>query len=196
MQARVFFVIVRVMDKEIEVRFLEIHKPSLTAKLTDLGAQDLGEVMLEEVIIYDPKLEWLKERRFVRLRKSGEQTRVTYKEHRELSVDGAHEIEFAIGDLDKAALLFEKIGLFPYRRQQKKRHSFKFGEVTVDIDTWPKVPTYVELEGPSEIILKQAADQLGFDWQQAVFADARTIIEGRYNIPIGTMRWFTFDRFE
>lgn len=196
MQARAFFVILKSMDKEIEVRFLEIHKPDLTGKLTDLGALDLGEVMLEEVIIYDPKLEWLKERRFVRLRKLGENTRVTYKEHHEAAIDGAHEIEFEIGDFDKAAMLFEKIGLFPYRRQQKKRHSFKFGNVTIDIDTWPKIPTYVEMEGPSEIILKSAAGDLGFDWQQAVFDDAKTIIEKRYNIPMGTMRWFTFDRFE
>ncbi len=178
------------------MRFLEIHKPDLISRLAGLGALDLGETVLEEIIIYDPKLEWLRERRFVRLRKSGEKTKITYKEHRELSVDGAHEIEFEIGDLEKAATLFEKIGLFPYRRQQKKRHSFELGEIMVDIDTWPKIPSYVELEGPSEEILKKAALNLGFDWQYAVFDDAKTIIEKRYKIPIGTMRWFTFERFE
>jgi adenylate cyclase class 2 len=184
------------MHREIEVRFLEIHKPSLISKLTSLGAIDLGEAILEEVIIYDPKLEWLKERRFVRLRKSGEKTKITYKEHRTLSIDGAYEIELEIGDLEKAATLFEKIGLFPYRHQQKKRHSFKLGEVIVDIDTWPKIPTYVELEGPGEKILKEIALNLGFNWQKAVFEDAKTIIEKRYNIPVGTMRWFTFERCE
>ena len=69
-------------------------------------------------------------------------------------------------------------------------------DVTIDIDTWPKVPTYVELEGPSEERIKAVAQLLGFQWEDAVFDDARAVIENRYNIPVGTMRWFTFDRFE
>ena len=40
--------------KEIEVRFLEVDKPSLVSKLLKLGAHDEGEIMLEETIIYDP----------------------------------------------------------------------------------------------------------------------------------------------
>jgi len=66
----------------------------------------------------------------------------------------------------------------------------------VDIDTWPRILSYVELEGPSEDKLKETAKLLGFDWNNAVFYDARSIIEKNYNIPVGKMRWFTFDRFE
>jgi hypothetical protein len=58
------------------------------------------------------------------------------------------------------------------------------------------VPTYVELEGSSEEVLKAVAKQLGFDWSLAVFSDARHIIEDRYGIPVSTFRWFTFDRAE
>lgn len=184
------------MDKEIEARFLEVDKEALVDKLLKLGAKDLGENTLEEVIIYDPELKWLDERRFVRLRKTGESTRLTYKEHRASTVDGAHEIELGIEDLEKAVKIFESIGLLPYRRQQKRRHTLHLDKVVFDIDTWPKIPTYVELEGPSEEVLKNVASKLGLDWGKAVFEDARKIIEGRYNIPVGTMRWFTFDRFE
>ena len=69
-------------------------------------------------------------------------------------------------------------------------------DVIVDIDTWPKIPTYVELEGPSENALKSAAARVGFDWKDAVFENARIVIEERYHIPVGSMKWFTFDRFE
>ncbi|OHA84027.1 MAG: hypothetical protein A2937_02435 [Candidatus Yonathbacteria bacterium RIFCSPLOWO2_01_FULL_47_33b] len=185
------------MQNEIEVRFLEINKDELLEKLKVLGADDHGEVMLEEVIIYDPELTWLKEKRFIRLRKSGENITCTYKEHRAQAVDGAHEIEFNVTDLDKACDLFEKIGLPPFRRQQKKRHTLTLGDTTIDIDTWPNIPTYVELEGPSEETLRTVAKNLGFDWgKEAVFDDAKMVIEGRYGIPVGTLRWFTFDRIE
>ncbi|MEK7552543.1 MAG: CYTH domain-containing protein [Patescibacteria group bacterium] len=184
------------LNKEIEVRFLEIHKLGLIEKLKNLGALDFGEALLEEVIFYDQKLDWLKENRFFRLRKYGESIRATYKEHHGRFIDGAHEIEFGIEDFNKAAVLFERIGLFPYRRQEKHRHSFKLNNVIIDIDTWPKIPAYVELEGPSEEALKVIARDLGFDWQEAVFDDARAIIEKRYKLPLGTMRWFTFERLE
>ena len=183
-------------NKEIEVRFLEINKDSIVQKLHTLGAHDCGETMLEEVIIYDSKLEWLDEHRFIRLRKRGGKTVLTYKENKQQTIDSATEIEFDITDFNAAQLLFEKIELVCYRRQQKKRHTLTLGEVTIDIDTWPRIPTYVELEGPSEETLRKTAHDLGLDWKDAVTKDARWIIENQYNIPVGTMRWFTFDRFE
>jgi adenylate cyclase class 2 len=136
--------------KEIECRFLEIDKEKLIKKLIELDAENEGEKMIEETVIYDKDLKWRDEQRFVRLRKVGEKTKLTYKEHHIHTVDGTFEIEFEIEDYEKAELFFEKIGLFPFRHQQKLRHTFRVGEVVVDIDTWPLIPTYVELEGPSE----------------------------------------------
>ena len=48
----------------------------------------------------------------------------------------------------------EKVGLKAMRRLEKYRHTFELGDVTVDIDTWPKIPVYMEVEGPSVDSLK------------------------------------------
>ena len=182
--------------KEIECRFLEINKELLIKKLGELNAEDKGNFLLEETIIYDPNLKWIDERRLLRLRKSGNKITLSYKEHQEHTIDGTYEIEFGIDDYKKAELLFEKVGLRPYRHQQKYRHTFKLNGVTFDIDTWPKIPTYVELEGESEIEIREAAEAVGYNWKDAVFHNARWVIENKYNIPVGKMKWFTFDRFE
>ena len=165
-------------------------------KLLELVSKDESEVILEETIIYDPELTWKGKGKFIRIRKNGDDIRLTYKNHVEHTVGGTTEIEFGIDDAKKAEALFESIGLPPYRRQQKKRHTFMLGEVTVDIDTWPRVPTYVELEGESEDALKAAAEKLGFDWKDAEFHNAGWVIENIYNIPVTSLRWFTFDRYE
>jgi hypothetical protein len=68
--------------------------------------------------------------------------------------------------------------------------------VHVDIDTWPKIPTYVELEGCSEDDLKAVAKQLGLHWDTVELRDPKLVIEQVYGIPVGQMKWFTFDRFE
>ncbi len=182
--------------QEIECRFLEINKEELIKKLLVLGAQDHGETMLDETIFYDPELTWRDEQRLLRLRKVGDKTILAYKEHKNWTVDGTYEIEFEVPDFEKAKLLFEKIGLTPFRHQQKKRHTFELGEVTFDIDTWPRIPAFVELEGKSEEELKKAAELVGLDWKNVNVHDARWVIENVYNIPVGTLRWFTFDRYE
>jgi adenylate cyclase, class 2 len=180
---------------EIEVRFLEIDKGALIKKLVELGAKDKGEFLLDQTIIYDPEFKWRDENKSIRLRKYGNTTKLTYKEKREKTIDSAKEIEFEIEDYEKARALFEKIGFVPFRREQKKRHTFEYKGVTVDIDTWPKVPPYVELEGESEVALKQAAQELGFDWNKAVFDHAGAILE-KYGIPVAHLKYFTFDRYE
>lgn len=182
--------------KEIEVRFLEIDKPALIARLRELNAEDLGEELLEEVIVYDESLSWRDSRKVLRVRTRGEKVTMTYKQHKEASAEGTEEIELDVSDKGKAVALLERLGFVAYRHQEKYRHTFRLGEVMVDIDTWPKIPTYVELEGPSEDALREAAQLLGLDWAGVTLIDAKRVIEEVYHIPVGHLRWFTFDRIE
>lgn len=182
--------------QEIECRFLEIDKDAIVKKLLDLGAKDLGEKMLEEIIFYHPQDTWREQGKFIRLRMNGDSVKLSYKEHREHTVDGAYEIEMGIEDMKKAELFFEKIGFPASRHQQKKRLTFELGEVTFDIDTWPRIPTYIEIEGPSERALQEAAELLGFDWKDAVFQNAGYLITNTYKIPVTELKWFTFERYE
>lgn len=186
-------------NKEIEVRFLEINKPLLVKKLQELGAQDHGDDLIEEVIFYDKDYKWRDIGKFVRLRKNKESIVLAYKHHQSdqsETLNDVEEIEFGVTDNNKAELFLEKLNLVAYRHQQKKRHTFILDEVTIDIDTWPKIPTYVELEGFSELAIKEVAKKLDLDWKNVVFENARTVIEQRYHIPVGTMKWFTFNKFE
>lgn len=184
--------------QEIEVRFLEIDKDALVARLYELGAVDKGEHLLKEVICYDKELAWQDVgTKILRVRKGGDGVLMTYKDRPGGdTIDGTVEIELAVSDFDTAVLFLETIGYPAYRHQQKLRHTFVLDGVMVEIDTWPKIPTYVELEGESEQSLKDATQKLGMDWADAVTDNPRKVIEERYHIPVGQMKWFTFGRFE
>lgn len=183
--------------REIEVRFLEINKDLLISRLREIGAEDLGEDFLREMIFYDKDGKWLENRRqMVRIRATKRGTYLTYKNQYEDSATGTEEIELQITDPEKVEVLLDRLGYPMYRKQEKRRHTFKFEEVIVDIDTWPRVPTYVELEGPSEDALKAVSAKLNLDWQKAVFENPRIVIEKYYHIPVSKLRYFTFDRVE
>jgi len=184
-------------NREIEAKFLEVDKEVLIAKLRSLGAEDLGEDFLREIIFYDKDKNWLKEgKQFIRIRETKNGALLTYKHHQHATAAGTEEIEFKIDNTQKATDFLIALGLVRVRNNEKRRHTFKFQGATVDIDTWPKVPTYVEIEGPSESNIREVSEKLGFDWSKAVFDNAMRTIEKYYNIPIRTLKYFTFDRVE
>ncbi|KND52081.1 MAG: hypothetical protein AB202_04080 [Parcubacteria bacterium C7867-007] len=180
--------------QEIEVRFLEIDKEALIKKLRDLGAEDLGEDLLQERIIYDKEHTWTD--KMLRLRTQKGKTILAYKHRVGMTAEGTEEIEFEVSNPSAAELLLSRLGYTAARHQQKLRHSFHLEDVVVDIDTWPRVPTYVELEGPSVVSLEKAAQTLGLDWGNVELRSPKTVIMEVYNIPLDNMEWFTFDKFE
>ncbi|PIR80271.1 MAG: adenylyl cyclase [Candidatus Levybacteria bacterium CG10_big_fil_rev_8_21_14_0_10_35_13] len=159
-----------------------------------LKAKDLGEDLIKELIFYDKNLSWRKKGIFVRIRKTNGKIYLTYKHHKEAKIDGTTEIEFEVNDLEKAKDFLLRLGLICYRQQEKKRHKFILGMVTIDIDTWPNIPTYLEIEGKTEKDIKKAAQKLDLDYSEALFIDARQIIEKKYGIPVSTYKYFTFDK--
>lgn len=182
------------MAQELEVKFLEIDKPQLISKLHSLNATDQGEILLDEVIFYDQKLDWVKRQKIVRVRKAADQITLTYKYNKNKELDGTEEIEMLVDDFYAAQDFLSAIGLRLFRHQQKYRHTFVLDQVTIDIDTWPKIPSYVELEGPNEKQIKQVASMLGFDWQQRIISNARQLIEEHYSIPVSSYKFFTFEK--
>lgn len=182
-------------NREIEAKFLEVNKAQIIQKLQDLGAEDHGEKLLKELIFYDQKGEWRRSgKKFVRIRQDFDGIKLTYKSVTDARTPVAEEIEFGIENIAIAVAFLERLGLETARRQEKRRHKFKLGRVIFDIDTWPGVPAYLEIEGPSEEEIKRAAEKLGFDWKRAVFGTSTMILEKHYRIPIRTLSTFMFDQ--
>lgn len=185
------------MIKETEVRFLDINKKDIILTLRKLGAKDKKEVKLREIIFYDKKLLWRKESRFIRLRAIHKKIELTYKHHK-MEKDGQNKIKdvidisFDINDFEKAKAFVENLGLVAFREQEKLRHTFILDGVRFDIDTWPKTPAYLEIEGSSEKSLKIASKKLGLNWKDAFFDSAAAALS-KYDIPILKLKKFTFN---
>lgn len=181
-------------NKEIEIKFLEINVEDVKKRLIECGAEDLGDDLISETVFYDKNMDWPKENKFVRIRSTKNGSKLTYKHSDETTIDGTVEIEFGIDNVGKTKSFLEVLGLVDFREQEKKRHSFRFGEVMADIDTWPGIPTYLELEGPSEEALKSASDALGFDWSKRQIGTAGRVIQEVYNVPVKSYKIFTFKK--
>ena len=160
------------MNKEYEVRLLNIDKENFIKILKDNQAEYIGK-WIQKRYIYDFKP--VDENRWIRLRTNGEKTTLTIKEYHENSVSGVEELEIEVNDFDKTDLLLEKLGYIKRSIQENRRIRYILDTVEIDIDTWPGLNTYVEFEGKCEEDIMKVFNRLGLDYSMAVYDNVQDI---------------------
>lgn len=162
---------------EIEATFININKDKLRAQLKGLGAKLLQPETLMRRTIFD-----IDEHSFVRVRDEGNRITMSYKHLDSLSLSGMKEVCLDVNDYDEAINFVKVCGLKPKAVQETLREEWQLGEVELDIDTWPWLPSYVEVEGPSEAAVKDVAAQLGFDMADAIYGSVDEIYKIYYDV--------------
>lgn len=168
------------MQSEIEVKFLKVDFDEVRSKLKAAGGQlEKPMRLMRRVTIHNDFMRTGKDA-FLRVRDEGDKVVMTYKQFDELSVDGAKEIEVEVSDFDKTVELLAQAGLPHDSFQESKRETWRLDGCEVVLDEWPWLKPYVEIEGPSETALRQAAAQLGFSFDEAVFGDVMAAYRAEY----------------
>ena len=60
------------------------------------------------------------------------------------------------------------------------RERWTLNNIEIDIDTWPHLEPYVEIEGGNEEKVKAVAEALGYNWSDAKFLGAGRVYEMVY----------------
>lgn len=168
------------MKTEIEAKFLNVDFEVLRQKLRKRGAQlEQPMRLMRRVIIEPPEL--AARDAFVRVRDEGDKVTLTYKHfHDYKALAGVKEIELTISDFDAMISIFEQLGLSYKSFQESKRETWRLGDVEVVLDEWPWLNPYIEIEGEKEEHVKEAAAQLGFDWEDAIFGSVTVAYQHQY----------------
>lgn len=170
------------MTPEIEAKFLKIDMLDIQQRLRDVGATCKQPMVLMKRVIMDYPDNRLQSQQngYVRIRYEGTKTTLTFKRFENLQLGGAQEIETEVADLDKTIAVFQAVGLTVRSFQESKREAWQLGEAEIVIDEWPWLEPYIEIEGKSESIVKQAAEKLLLNWQHAVFGDVMVAYRATY----------------
>lgn len=168
------------MQQEIEAKFLDVDHDDVREKLRAARAnlEQPMRLMRRDLFDYpDGRLRADNHGR-VRVRDEGDRITVSYKRGGE--GEYSTEVETTIGSYDEMCKIFEAIGLTHFTQQESKRETWQLNDVEVVLDEWPWLNPYIEIEGPSEVLIKQAAIQLGFDWADAKFGNVDTAYRAQY----------------
>jgi adenylate cyclase, class 2 len=170
------------METEIEAKFLEIDAYKLREKLESVGAKLVHpERQMRRVVFDYPDSRLEKIGGWIRVRDEGDKITFSYKQLNDRTLHGTTEIETTVGDLEKTAQILKAVGLEQKSYQETKREKWMFGDCEITLDTWPWIPTFVELEAPSEEKMKALAEKLELDWAEAMHGSVETAYQMYYN---------------
>lgn len=160
------------METEYEVRVLEIDVESIVKKLENIGANEEWD-LLQKRYVYDliPKVDG----KWLRLRTNGKTTTLTIKDIVSSNIDGTRELEIEVNDFEKCNLILNELGYQSRGYQENRRIQYKYQDVEIDIDYWPLIPTYLEIEGPSEEKVYEILELLGYNKEDATTRDVERI---------------------
>lgn len=171
------------MQTEIEAKWLDIDLYHFRSKLEKLGAvmTQPERLMTRKVFDFpDKRLE--KARGWVRVRDEGGKITLSYKQLEDRTLHGTKEVTVNVSSFNDTCKLLEAIGMVSHSYQETRRESWKLGDAEIELDTWPWIPSFVEIEAPSEIILKNTAEKLGLEYADALHGSVETAYQAVYDV--------------
>lgn len=171
------------MNTEIEAKFTNIDPEQVRKRLTELGAKLRQPERLMRRKNYDyPDGRLEKVGGWIRLRDESDRVTLAYKQLNDRTLHGTKEISVNVGDFDKMADLLTAIGLEIKSYQETRRESWLLGETEIEIDTWPWIPAFVEIEGKNEASVKKTSKSLGFDWRNVKHGSVENIYQEVFDV--------------
>jgi adenylate cyclase, class 2 len=185
------------MKTEYEATFLDIDRSALVKKMEQIGAKLERPEYMQRRVTFDLPTEKRDKNTWLRVRDEGDKITLTLKSVEGKTITGQKEILVNVDAFDETVALIESIGCEKKSYQESRRELWKIGDVEIAIDTWPFLDTYVEVEGPNEQSVKDAAARLDLDYGKAIFDTVNAIYKRKYGKTIdeldkAVLKNFTF----
>ncbi|HEY2792281.1 MAG TPA: CYTH domain-containing protein [Micromonosporaceae bacterium] len=154
-------------DTEFEGRVLDVDFDAIRTAIEAAGGELVGAFRQRRYVYDVPGARG----RWIRLRSDGTACSLAVKEIVADAVDGTKEVEVAVEDFDRCADLLERMGFTAKAYQENHRTRFALGDVTLDLDQWPGIPLYLEIEGPDADSVHAVLARLGLPTAALTFAN-------------------------
>ena len=177
---------------EIETKILEVNTDNILTKLKSLGAIETKNTRLYVDWYCIKEALTAKHPWYLRVRKTTDgKSEISWKSLETFvgNTRQSKEINIDVSDFEKAKDLLSAIGLEHYAHQEKDRISFSLKEWNFDLDQYPKMPAYLEIEGNSEEHVGEAIKLLELENHEALSQGETKLIRERYGLDWNNMRF-------
>lgn len=181
------------MKTEYEVRVLNIDTEKWINKIVEMGAVKIGSFH-QKRYVYD--FNPAQKGRWIRLRSNGKESTLTIKEIKSKQIDGTKELEVVVSDFEDTNEILNKLGYLPRTYQENFRIEYTLDGIVFDFDKWPKIPDYLEIEGPSQEGVLDMMNKLGIDGCEVTTMDVDQVYGKKYGIVLDSIKELRFSKIE
>ena len=155
---------------EYEVKFSPIDLEDMRQKLQDAGASLKTPARLMRRCVFAAEANPGMTCTYIRIRDEGNKVTMSAKQHAtDGKMDSQKEYETTVKDFDTTRQILLSSGLTQTGFQENKRETWEMLDGTlVELETWPQLPNYLEIEGKSEEAVKKTASLLHFNWNDHI----------------------------
>lgn len=144
---------------EYEVKILDIDVDAVKSKLVELWAEYKWRKEFRRYV-YWFEWEWSK---YMRLRTDWNKSTLTAKQEYSREIWWITEHEILVEDFEKTHTLLSFVWIEYKMYQENTRETYVLWDLEFDIDTWPFIPTFLEIEGKNVDDVKK--------WMQILWID-------------------------
>lgn len=167
------------MQTEFEIKVLEVDVDSIKKKLKNLWA-DYIWIKNQKRYVYDFKPPCYE--KWMRLRTDWKSSTLCIKDiQNESKIDWTKELEIVVDDFDKTNQILQMLWYDFRAYQENIRTSYKLEWCDVEIDQWPMIPTYLEIEWPNAESVKKVLKILWLE-KNITTSENTTKVYQRYGI--------------
>ncbi|MCH5585794.1 CYTH domain-containing protein [Shimazuella sp. AN120528] len=176
------------MSIEFEAKVIEINPAEMEQKIMQAGGKKVREALMKRYVYdIDPN----RRGHWIRLRDDGDQVTLTVKKIHHDGISGTEEEEIVVQDFEKTNQLLRLMGFSPSAYQENHRTSFVLDGAQLEIDHWPLIPAYLEIEADSYERVVEVGRMLDLKEEQLT-GENTTKIYKRYGIDLDQKRELRF----
>jgi adenylate cyclase class 2 len=156
--------------QENEVKFLNIDPEKTESRLKEIGAEKIFDKIYKRRVYDYPDLRLNEKGAYLRLRDEGDKITFTFKQRLGMkghdgkaNDEGMEEIEVNVSDFEKTAELILRLGLVEKFYEENRRIRYKLRDIEFDIDFWPLLNPYLEIEAPTWEEVDEGIELLNLD---------------------------------
>lgn len=138
--------------------------------------------------------------KWIRLRETNGKTTITIKHilNEELQAEYGTkmqpvlETEMEVPSIESGNAILEQLGFSFRNYQEKKRTTYVLDNTEIDIDSWPLIPPYLEIEGESDEQINKIVQKLELSDKEMVSCNTAEVYK-KYGIDIYQFRELRFE---
>ncbi|MEG1142972.1 MAG: hypothetical protein RSD96_00050 [Bacilli bacterium] len=151
------------LEEEKRVTLLHHLSVDNLDELSNLSLSQLKDILCDDMLEKEIKRFSINPNKWIRLRESNNKVELTTKhilEKQNSKFQNVIETEIEVSSLDETNCLLENIGIVRRSYQEKIRYSYEYKNAEIEIDIWPKLQPYMEIECDDEMVIEEIIDKL------------------------------------